>query len=88
MTETANNESTNLEPEEEFLEIKQMLDLEVTGWLDGKTLSCAVDVKLLSKNGKLRWTSRREAFSTNVTFFVKGMFSYQSPFYIHQINIT
>ena len=42
--------------------VSQMLAFEVTGWLDGKTLSCAVDI--LGENQT----------TTNVTFFVKGMF--------------
>ena len=64
MTETTNTE---------FSEIRQMLDFEVTGWLDGKTLSC--DVAILSENGILRWESTTE--TRRKDFFVKGKFSDQ-----------
>ena len=66
--------------QEVYLDVRQMMDLEVTGWLDGKTLSCAVDI--LGENQTLT----EKALSTNVTLFVKGMFSDRS-FFVHHINI-
>ena len=73
-------EYLDVRAQEVYLDVRQMLDLEVTGWLDGKTLSC--NVGILGENQTLT----EKALSTNVTLFVKGMFSDRS-FFIHQINI-
>ena len=64
LNEMESIENTIFERAQEYLDVRQMLDLEVTGWLDGKTLSCAVDILFKTE----------DAFSTNVTFFVKGVF--------------
>ena len=74
MDVTGSTERTNLEPEPEFLDVKQMLELEVTGWLDGKTLSCAVN-RLTEKE-----ITGKEAISTNVTFLVQGKVFGSTPF--------
>ena len=64
-----NTESTLFEwAQAEYQDVRQVLDLEVTGWLDGKTLTCAVNILGMNQ------TLTEDAFSTNVAFFVKGMF--------------
>ena len=63
---TTTNQSTS-----EWLDVKQMVNLEVTGGLDGKRISCSLIHSLNTTRGTV---INEEGPSASVTFFVRGLY--------------